>query len=209
VRGGLVPYIRHGQRLWWVDRRFVVHRLSTHQGLFVFLPARAVQEVARERGCVVGTAVFGAWGAAVNGVCVDVALLSFLDVRCAGAADWTAIHAAMIVVTNPGKRNATSAVKKYEDSDVKELSLKFCGKHTAHILTSAPVATSIVPTEISAVGMVSRENQVMAPALREKMSAPVSTERSIPVGNTRMVPAIKPAMMLQISAVKRRIPLAP
>lgn len=45
-------------------------------------------------------------------VCADVALPSFLEVRCAGAADWTAIHAAMIVVTNPGKRNATSAVKK-------------------------------------------------------------------------------------------------
>ena len=61
---------------------------------------------------MVGTAVFGAWGAAVDGVCVDVALLSFFDVRRAGAADWTAIHAAMIVVTKPGKRNATSAVKK-------------------------------------------------------------------------------------------------
>jgi len=61
---------------------------------------------------VVDTAGFGAWGAAVNGVCADVALPSFLEVRCAGAADWTAIHAAMIVVTNPGKRNATSAVKK-------------------------------------------------------------------------------------------------
>ena len=95
-----------------MGRRFVVHRLPTHQSLYVFLPAQAVQEVARERGCVVDTAGFGAWGAAVNGVCVDVALLSFLDVRRAGAADWTAIHAAMIVVTNPGKRNATSAVKK-------------------------------------------------------------------------------------------------
>ena len=95
-----------------MGRRFVVHRLPTHQSLNVFLPARVVQEVVRERGSVVGTAVFAAWGVAVNGVCVDVALPSFLEVRCAGAADWTAIHAAMIVVTNPGKRNATSAVKK-------------------------------------------------------------------------------------------------
>ena len=95
-----------------MGRRFVVHRLPTHQSLFVFLPAQAGQEVARERVCVMGTAVFVACGAAVNGVCADVALPSFLEVRCAGAADWTAIHAAMIVVTNPGKRNATSAVKK-------------------------------------------------------------------------------------------------
>ena len=112
MRDGLVPYIRHGQRPWWVGRRFVVHRLPTHQGLYVFLPVRAVQEVARERGCVVGTAVFAAWGAAVNGVCADVAPPSFPEVRCAGAADWTAIHAAMTAVTKPGKRNATSAVKK-------------------------------------------------------------------------------------------------
>ena len=83
-----------------------------HQSLNVFLPARVVQEVARERDSVVGTAVFAAWGVAVNGVCEDVALPSFLEVRCAGAADWMAIHAAMIVVTKPGKRNATSAVKK-------------------------------------------------------------------------------------------------
>lgn len=95
-----------------MGRRFVVHRLPTHQSLNVFLPARVVQEVVRERGSVVGTAVFAVWGVAVNGVCVDVALPSSLEVRCAGAADWTAIHAAMIVVTKPGKRNATSAVKK-------------------------------------------------------------------------------------------------
>ena len=95
-----------------MGRRFVVHRLPTHQSLNILLPARAVQEVARERGSVVGIAVFAALGVAVNGVCVEVALPSFLEVRCAGAADWTAIHAAMIVVTKPGKRNATSAVKK-------------------------------------------------------------------------------------------------
>lgn len=95
-----------------MGRRFVVHRLPTHQSLNVFLPVRAVQEAAREPGSVVGTAVFAAWGVAVNGVCVDVALPSFLEVRCAGTADWMAIHAAMTVVTKPGKRNATSAVKK-------------------------------------------------------------------------------------------------
>ncbi len=55
-----------------MGRRFVVHRLPTHQSLNVFLPARVVQEVVRERGSVVGTAVFAAWGVAVNGVCVDV-----------------------------------------------------------------------------------------------------------------------------------------
>ena len=52
-----------------MGRRFVVHRLPTHQSLNVFLPARVVQEVVRERGSVVGTAVFAAWGVAVNGVC--------------------------------------------------------------------------------------------------------------------------------------------
>ena len=119
------------------------------------------------------------------------------------------MHATIIEVTKPGKRKPTSAVTKYEVRDVSGLPLKFWGKQRAHTLSSAPVENSIVPTEITAVGMVSRENQVIAPALREKISAPVRTERSMPAGITRTAPATKPAAVLQMMAVVRRMPLAP